>query len=333
MDNITHSLTGALTAKFIESRSTAPEEKVVLRRTFFWLFVVAANLPDIDVFFSIGRDQFAMIRQHRGITHSILFAPVLALLPALAFKFLGKVKNLRLLWLISLLGIFLHIFFDLATSFGTRVLLPVSEVRYALDWLFIIDPFFTFLMAAFLLAGRWVPRRRALVTSSGIAAVVLYVLIVAFNQTMAAIRVQEAARKEGVTWSKISTLPQPLSLFRWQGLIQTDDAVLQTYFSLFDDDSPRFRIYTQHQDSFVEKAEKEGSLHSFLGFARHPWVQSFDEDGMHIVEFRDLMFSIDESLTRAFGFDEQFTPFMLRYTYDTEGKLVEVTFDGEAIER
>ena len=332
MDNITHSLTGALTAKFIESRPTQPEEKNALRRTFFWFFVVAANFPDIDVLAGLTGDPVLSLRHHRGITHSILFAPFLALVPALAFRLFSKVHNLKLLWIISLLGILIHIFFDLVTSFGTRILLPLSDTRYALDWLFIIDPLFTLLLAAFLLTGKWLPQRRSLITSIGVTVMVLYVLVAAFNHGMAEIRVKEAARKEGVTWTRISTLPQPLSLFRWQGLVQTDDAVLQTFFSLFDDGTPVFKRYEQSRDPHVEKAMRESHMSWYLPFARHPWIQSFEEDGHRVVEYRDLMFSLDESLVRAFGFTERFTPFSLRYTYAPDGRLVGVMFDGEPIE-
>jgi inner membrane protein len=332
MDNITHSLTGALTAKFIESRPTQPEEKNIYRRTFFWLFVLAANFPDIDVLVGLTGDPVLSIRHHRGITHSILFAPVLAIAPALLFRFFSKVDNIRLLWIISLLGILIHIFFDLVTAFGTRILLPLSETRYALDWFFIIDPFFTLLLAGVLLAGKWLPRRRSLTTSIGIAVAVLYVLATAFNHGMAEIRVKEAARKEGVMWTRISTLPQPLSIFRWQGLVQTDGAVLQTFFSLFDDGTPAFKRYEQDSDAYVERAMKESHMSWYLPFARHPWIRSFEENGHHVVEYRDLMFSIDESLVRAVGFTERFTPFSLRYSYSSDGKLVGVEFDGEPLD-
>jgi len=332
MDNITHSLPGALTARFIESRPTQPEEKNTLRRTFFWLFVLAANLPDIDILVGLTGDPVLSIRYHRGITHSMLFAPVLALVPALLFRFFTRIDNIRLLWVISLLGIFLHIFFDLVTGFGTRVLLPLSETRYALDWFFIIDPLFTLLLAAFLLAGRWLPERRSLIASMSIAFVVLYVLVAAFNHGVAAIRVSEAAHKEGVTWTRISALPQPLSLFRWQGLVQTDTAVLQTFFSLFDDGVPTFRRYEQGHDAHVERAMKESHMSWYIPLARHPWVQSFEENGLHVVEYQDLMFSIDESLIRSLGFSERFAPFSLRYSYAPDGTLVGVLFDGEPID-
>jgi inner membrane protein len=332
MDNLTHSLTGALTAKFIESRPTSPEEKVSYRRTFFWLFVAAANLPDIDVILGLVYDPINSIRYHRGITHSLLFAPLLAFLPSVLFFLFGRVKNIRILWIVSLLGIVLHIFFDLVTSFGTQILLPISERRYSLDWMFIIDPVFTCTIGVFLLAGRFLSTRRSRIMSIGIAVAALYVIGTAVNHGIALTRVQEAAARSGVSWNRISVLPQPLSIFSWHGLVQFDGGVMQTFFSLFKDELPEFTTFMQSQDGFAQRARAEPDAEWFLTFARHPLVEVHSKEDGRVVEFRDLMFSINEDLTRSFGFTERFMPFVLAYTYDLNGNVVEVRFDGEKVE-
>ncbi len=113
MDNITHSLTGALAARLIKSSSV--EETQSERRTFFWLLVVSANLPDVDLALRWMFNYFYYVVEHRGITHSLLFAPVLALLPASAFFFFSRLKNFTLLWLVACSGIILHICFDIIT--------------------------------------------------------------------------------------------------------------------------------------------------------------------------------------------------------------------------
>jgi len=333
MDNLTHSLTGAVASKFIESRSSAPEEKARFRRSFFWLFVVAANLPDIDVLLGLTGDPLLSIRFHRGLTHSLLFAPFLALLPAVAFRVFSSVKNIRLLWIISLLGILLHIFFDLVTSFGTQILNPVSETRFALDWVFIVDPVLTFGLAVFLLLGRWLKAQRRVITTAGVFFMVGYILLAAAAHGIAFNRIHEAARTQGTGWTRISAVPQPLSFLNWHGLIQTEDGVLQTFFSLLDSTPPEFRKLKHDEDRFSLMAAREPEAGWFLSFARHPWVQSFREDSLNVVEFRDLMYSIDTPIARTFGFTERSLPFQLRFTYDDQGTLLGVQFDGKPVER
>src|SRR5262245_57258939 len=189
MDSITHSLSGALVANFIESRPTSPVEKANLRQTFFWLFIVSSNIPDIDVVFGLLGDPKFSINFHRGLTHSLLFAPLFAFLPAAGFGLFSKVKNIRILWLVAVLGIVMHIFFDLITSFGTQILSPFFNTKYSLDWMYIFDPWFELLVIAILLAGKFLPGKKTIVATMGVLLVALYIGVAAFNQGIARMKV------------------------------------------------------------------------------------------------------------------------------------------------
>ena len=50
-------------------------------------------------------------------------------------------------------GIASHILFDWITSFGIMFWIPFSRRRYALDWVFILDPFFTGIVSLTLFAA------------------------------------------------------------------------------------------------------------------------------------------------------------------------------------
>jgi inner membrane protein len=81
MDDLTHALLGAVTAQLgFRSR---------LGRSAPWVAAAAAMLPDVDVSFPrlltlMGEhlQPLDSLRYHRGITHSLLVVPVLALLVA-----------------------------------------------------------------------------------------------------------------------------------------------------------------------------------------------------------------------------------------------------------
>ena len=76
MDNITHSLTGAVTAKLLDGSRSYDRRT---ERAFFWLTVLSANIPDADVIVELLSDPFTGIDHHRGITHSIVAAPLFAI--------------------------------------------------------------------------------------------------------------------------------------------------------------------------------------------------------------------------------------------------------------
>ena len=78
MDNLTHSLVGLTAAK-------AGVDKLSPGATT--LCVLAANSPDADILVLIFRGRWAFLEHHRGITHSIVGAALLALALPLVFYF------------------------------------------------------------------------------------------------------------------------------------------------------------------------------------------------------------------------------------------------------
>ncbi len=165
MDTITHGIVGGLLGKgFFSERSG---------RVATFAAVAGAMFPDIDVVEQfLSRDPLAIVRYHRGITHSFLalpfFAALLAWLTRTGFALLKKkFKSLRdidspswpILFVIYAMAIASHIILDAMTSFGTRIWDPLSQDRVAWDLLFIIDFSFTAItllpqVVAWIYAGR-----------------------------------------------------------------------------------------------------------------------------------------------------------------------------------
>lgn len=59
-----------------------------------------------------------------------------------------------------------HLFIDLLTSYGTRVLWPFSNTAFSLNSIFIIDPFYTIPLAVLFFAALFARRLRTTVRSS-----------------------------------------------------------------------------------------------------------------------------------------------------------------------
>jgi membrane-bound metal-dependent hydrolase YbcI (DUF457 family) len=149
MDTITHGIVGGLLGKGYFSKRSG--------RVATFAAVVGAMFPDIDVVEEIfSRDPLAIVRYHRGITHSFLalpfFAAILAWLTRAGFNLLKKkFKSLSdtespswgILFVIYAVAVASHIILDAMTSFGTRIWDPLSQERVAWDLLFIIDFCFT----------------------------------------------------------------------------------------------------------------------------------------------------------------------------------------------
>ena len=152
MDPLTHGLTGAAAAQ-----SLAGKEK---QRPAAFTAFVAALLPDLEFFIHIPSDPLFNIEVHRQFTHSFLFIPAGALITAaLLWWFLRHHLSFRELFLFSALGFATHGMLDAVTSYGTELLWPFSDARFAWNLLPIIDPLLTGAMAVLSGLAFWSRRR------------------------------------------------------------------------------------------------------------------------------------------------------------------------------
>ncbi len=141
MDPITHGIAGALLGKgyFADRKG----------RVAIFAATLGAVFPDIDIIDEIvSGDPLAIVKYHRGITHSFVGLPFFAALLAWLTRWLARRRGIEtpswaMLTLIYGMGIASHIVLDGMTSFGTRMWTPISQQRVAWDLLFIIDFSFT----------------------------------------------------------------------------------------------------------------------------------------------------------------------------------------------
>jgi inner membrane protein len=220
MDTLTHGLAGSLLA-----RSSTPRPGA---RAALLIGLCAAMLPDLDILFL--RTRLEYLRFHRGWTHSFVALPFFALAVALLARLVFRKARLATLWLFAAIGIASHILFDWITSFGTMFFFPLSRVRYSLDWVFILDPIFSGIAAATLLAAvRFRSRGRA-IAAAGAAALAAYIAVCAVLHARALSVWRELDRPPA--GAGVAALPQFLSPFRWLGLSDRADSVHAAFFDI-----------------------------------------------------------------------------------------------------
>ena len=159
MDNLTHSLVGALIGQMGLKRKTGLAMPTL---------IIAANIPDIDAVATLlGGHQHLAIR--RGITHGPI---AMLLLPLMLWGIMlwydrwqtrrGTRPEKRLpvdaKWLLALayIGCLSHPLFDWFNSYGIRLLEPFSSQWFYGDTLFIIDLWLYLLLGG----GLWLSLRQ-----------------------------------------------------------------------------------------------------------------------------------------------------------------------------
>ncbi|MDP2007669.1 MAG: metal-dependent hydrolase [Rubrivivax sp.] len=237
MDTLTHALSGALVARLIASRgpvplAAAPGVATPGRLAAAWdggtaaplpwqgvvVGLVAGAFPDIDVVARSFGD-VAYLLHHRGITHSLLLLPLWAwgvsVLMAQAFRVTrGQRAGWKSLYVFACAGIGIHIAGDWITQFGTMLLAPLSNQRFGLGSMFIIDLAFTATLLAGLALAAVFPRRRW-PAGLGLGAAAAWVGLATVGQFEAIDIGERQARALGVTAPVVTVMPRPASPFNW----------------------------------------------------------------------------------------------------------------------
>lgn len=152
----------------------------------------------------------------------------------------------------------------------------------------------------------------ALYCRAGLAALAVYLGVCAAAHQAALARVKAFSAAEGLAVEAQAALPQPLSPFRWTGLVLTPTGVRQSWFNVFDNNALRFEFYPNAQNSFVQQASALPQVKTFLWFARFPRITYRREPARHVVEYTDLRFH---------GPNRR-NPFVLRVVLDPEGRVI-----------
>jgi inner membrane protein len=138
MEPVTHFLTGACLGRSGFNRKTA---YATLAMT------LAAEAPDLDMLWGF-RGPVAELQHHRGFTHTLIGAPVVALVVTalvwLLWRFRRKDPALAprwfLIWLFALIAALSHILLDFTNNYGVRPFFPFNPHWYAWSIVFIFDP-------------------------------------------------------------------------------------------------------------------------------------------------------------------------------------------------
>jgi len=235
MENLTHSLTGyALARAGLDKFS--PRGAVLL--------VLAANTPDLDILF-LTRGPLQYFEAHRGYSHSLLFLPLMALLPVLvtAAIFRERLPWWKA-WLICCVGVGSHLLIDWTNNYGVRLSLPFSSRWYHADLNSLYD---IWILLALLFGAIW-PLFSRLVTSEigarwkrarGSAIFALCFFLV-FDCGRAFLHNQVVTQLEsrlygGAQPLKTAAFPDPFNPLEWTGAVETERALLRLPVHAFGD--------------------------------------------------------------------------------------------------
>src|SRR5580658_4026492 len=288
MDNITHTLTGLMMARAGLGRTTP--------RGGTLMMMLAANVPDLDVFFGLPGG-LAYMEYHRGYAHSLLCAPVMAVIPLLLAHWIrGASINWRS-YLACVLGVLSHLALDLTNVYGVRLLLPFSPRWLHLDITGIVDPWilliFLIAIAAPALSGlvNSEIRGRTLEGPKRAWAAAALVALLSYEGFRYAAH-GRAVAVLSASAARVWAFPDGFSPLRWRGIVETPETVLDVPVELTSDYQPSLgRIaYPAPESPALEAARATAPFQAFLRFNQVPFWRVTPEDDLVRVDLIDLRF-------------------------------------------
>jgi inner membrane protein len=286
MDNVTHSLVGLMLSR-MTGRNAA-------------MMVIAANLPDIDIVSWAG-GTLTYLEWHRGIAHSLIAAPLLALLPMLLFRS----RNWQS-YLACLAGVLSHLLLDWTNVYGIRLLLPFSTRWLHLDITDVVDPWILLALllaiAAPALAGlvsSEIGAKKSFGVKRGWAWVALLFLLAyeggRFAAHQRALAVMGARLYEGRPAIRLSAIPNRWTPFQWRGVAEGEGYVVDVPVDLnaeFDPSVGRINYASPPN----EAALKTRPFEVFSKFNQLPfWKTEKLADGTTEVQLIDLRFGTPDN--------------------------------------
>ena len=177
MDNITHSLVGVVLADAMAGRRAAKSQRPLL----VGAGIVAANLPDADIAYSVMTPApIGYLVHHRGHTHTIVGLVVLALALALVYRMVPPVRAMRTgerlrLWLLMAAALASHLAMDALNPYGVHPFYPLDNTWYFGDAVFILEPSLWLTLGV---AVAWNARTRASKFFAALPIVILLITVV-----------------------------------------------------------------------------------------------------------------------------------------------------------
>ncbi len=304
MDNLTHTLTGLVLSRTGLNRWHARSGLVLM---------LAANVPDIDIVTAL-RGSLTYFEYHRGLSHAIAMAPLMALLPVLLVCGIYRTtQGWKAAYALSIIGVASHLLLDWTNTYGVRFLLPFSARWFRLDLNSIID---LWIWGVLLLAGIG-PLLGRLVTSEiggkagsgrGLAFFALSFLVVYdFSRYLIHQRAIEALNSrvyQGGAPIQVAAFPtSAVNPFEWAGWVERPEVAMRFSMNLLADFDPTTPVLVVHKPEpapALDAARQTFPVRKFLEFAQYPsWqvIPVADPEGAHRVEVRDWRFGFTAGAT------------------------------------
>jgi inner membrane protein len=277
MDSITQIVLGAAIGELIAGRRVG-------HRAALW-GAIGGTIPDLDVLTALFLNPVDYLAAHRGFSHSIFFAflvaPLVAYIPHRLYQALNATYSD---WVkVMFWSLFTHPILDTFTGYGTQLLNPFFDYAFEINSIFIIDPLFTLPLLICLFFAVRTPisnPKRSKWIQTGLLISILYLSLTVILKVTAYHAIKNDATKAGIEINRMMTIPGPFSSILWRGLIESDEGFYQGYYSVFDGKNKSIDFhFLPHSRQILDHRSSESAVRRLVWFSKGFYiVHAIDND-------------------------------------------------------
>lgn len=323
MDLVTQTVLGAAVGEVVLGKKAGNKAMV-------W-GAVGGLIPDLDIFAAQLFSEVDGLFVHRGFSHSLIFAFILAPILGWVIHYIHRKKmdiKKREWTLLIFWAAFTHPILDYFTTYGTGAFLPFSGYRVELGTIGIVDIFYTvpflFILLIILFIKRTSPIRRRLILGL-VTLTSLYLIGTTLNKLHINSVFENAFAKHNIKYERYKTVPLPLTNFLWMGMAETDSGYHTALYSNFDKESPsEFSFIPRNKSTLGETAENE-DVQKLIQFSKGYYHINKDQNGLYLADLRFGKMGIAENADFVFKFYIKNENGQIQIKQSNESRKVEET--------
>lgn len=331
MDLITQTVLGAGVGEIVLGKKAG-------NKAILW-GAVGGLVPDLDVLITPLFSEVNGLFVHRGFSHSLIFAFLLAPLLGWLIHLIHqkKMEVSRRQWtMLVFWAAFTHPILDYFTTYGTGAFLPFSGYRVEWGTVGIIDIFYTLPFILTLLIIPFIKRtsviRRGIIVST-IGITSFYLLATVANKMHVNSVFKEAFLNKEISYERYRTSPLPLTNFLWMGIAEVDSGYYLGLYSNFDSNKPTDFMFIPRNENKLASISDDEQLKKLIRFSKGYYHVNEDENGLYLADLRFGKMSFDENSGFIFKFYIKNESGNLNIQQSTESRTIEKQAFSDFIQR
>ena len=284
---------------------------------------VAGAFPDIDVLFSVFSDEFSRLQLHRGITHSLFFGPVVGVLAGWCYWRWQRARGEevpRARWMmVFVLALLSHPLLDTCTPFGTQLLAPFSDARFAWHAVPIIEPVYTLILLLGLIVAGFARSLGWMVSALTLVLSCQYLAWGWFLNQQAIATVSAQLKKEGIEISaeagQVHAFPTLFQMPRRRIVVMTDTEIRVGFIAMQQPCDVAWDIAPRQRHPLLEQFRNTREAAIFIWFSDDIYSQTIEDiDGAYRVEISDMRYGATANARQGM--------WGVRAEYSREGSII-----------